>query len=89
MLCPAMMLGGTSLFQQRALYPNQRLLLLTYERCSERPVSGFQFMPWPILSARRKNQFLHAPIQQLGDIQLILRRTRHLVYPPKLLQLLA
>src|ERR1700722_19092117 len=40
-------------------------------------------------SSRLQNQLLHAPVQELGDIQHVLRRTRHRVNPAELLQLLA
>src|SRR5271155_860701 len=36
-----------------------------------------------------EDQLLHAPIQELGDIKHVFRRTRHRVNPAELLQLLA
>ena len=36
-----------------------------------------------------QNQLLHAPIQDFGDINFVLRRARDLVNPAELLQLVA
>src|ERR1700730_3844007 len=44
---------------------------------------------WLPLMIRLQNQFLHAPIQQLADIEFVFRRARDFVDPTKLLELLA
>src|SRR5262249_34430128 len=43
--------------------------------------------PFP-LPSRMERQLLHSPIEQFGNVELVLARTRNLVNPPELLHLL-
>ena len=55
-------------------------------RCFERPLIQLRRRSGLL---RLQCQFLHAPVQQLGDVEHVLRRAGDLVDPAELLQLLA
>src|SRR5260370_40080490 len=56
---------------------------------SEKHSSADRLLLRDLRSRRVQDQFLHAPIQQFADVQLVFRRAGDFVNPPELLELLA
>src|SRR5712692_5612018 len=79
------------------MYSDPKLASLPAKLAGEAEgLTGFVFGPRDSSAIRRrhllpraKEQLLHAPVQNFGDVDLVLRWAGHLVYPPELFELLA